>query len=370
MSFILKILIIMGIIFTVSSYIISRIYGNRRILNIAVFAIVFFPFLLRIIIRLTGKIKIVEIIDGNYLFFYNYFILGIIFISITHIILKIFKINFLEILSINQKKINVIFFLYLLMFGIMGRTNFNTVDIKIEKVTFNKKIEKEQLKIGFISDVHLSAIFSGEKFEKVLEIMEKHEVEAIFIGGDFLDNKHTAVKDDIKARLDRYNFKHGIFLILGNHEYYSGIKENMKYIESLGIKILRDEGISIDGIKIIGRDDGGVEKEGKKKLTMEELNIKEKILDTDPVIVIEHNPKNMWESIENGVDLYLAGHTHNGQFFPFNFIVERMYVHAKGRGKIKKTEIIVSSGLGTWLIPYRIGSQSEAHIIEISSMID
>lgn len=366
-SFIFKILVVMGILFTASSYVIFRIYGNKKITNLVVSAIVFFPFTMIIVWRLVERNKVIEIIYGNYLFFYTCFIVAIGGISLIHLVLKLWKNDLLNLLSNNKNRLNIVLFIYFLLMGVMGKINFNSVNIKIENITLEKKLEKNNIKIGFISDVHLSPSFNGEKLEKTLSIMEKQGVETIIIGGDFLENKHTHVKDNIKSRLDKFNFKNGIFLILGNHEYYGGIDSNMKYITELGIKILKDDIAEIDGIKIIGRDDSNRRNNGNGKLSIADLYKKGNIIKTNNVIVVEHNPKKIMESIDAGADMYLAGHTHNGQFFPFNLIVQSMYEKAYGLEKIKNTKVYVSSGLGTWLVPYRIGSKSEAIIFEISN---
>lgn len=366
-SFIFKILVIMGIIFTASSYIIFRIYGNKKVTDLIVGIIVFFPFTMIVVWRLVERNKIIELIYGNYLFFYTCFIVAITGIALIHLILKIFKINLLELLSNNKKVLNIIFFMYFILMAIVGRVNFNTLNMKNEKIILQKNIEKSKVKIGFISDVHLSPSFTGEKLEKALSIMEEQGVETVIIGGDLLENKHTHVKDNIKSRLDKFNFKNGIFLILGNHEYYGGIEDNIKYIESLGIKILKDDIVEIDGIKIIGRDDSNRRNNGDRKLSVSELYKKGNVTDENNVIIVEHNPKTIVESIDAKADIYLAGHTHNGQFFPFNLVVESMYEKAYGLEKIKDTTVYISSGLGTWLIPYRVGSKSEAVIFELSN---
>ncbi|MGL5949935.1 MAG: metallophosphoesterase, partial [Cetobacterium sp.] len=85
------------------------------------------------------------------------------------------------------------------------------------------------------------------------------------------------------------------------------------------------------------------------------------------VVVVDHNPKSLSEIQNEKIDLYLSGHTHRGQIFPFNLIVDRMYLNPKGYKKIGETNTYVSSGLGTWLIPYRIGSRSEMLIFDIGS---
>ena len=82
-------------------------------------------------------------------------------------------------------------------------------------------------------------------------------------------------------------------------------------------------------------------------------------------IVVDHNPHSIKESEENKIDLQLSGHTHNGQLFPFNYLVNKLYANSKGHKKFGSTHTFVSTGLGTWMIPYRIASKSELIILKL-----
>lgn len=82
-----------------------------------------------------------------------------------------------------------------------------------------------------------------------------------------------------------------------------------------------------------------------------------------PVIVVDHQPMNLEESQEENIDLHLSGHTHNGQVFPGNLLAKRFFEVSYGYKKKENTHIYVSSGLGLWGPPYRIGTQSELVVI-------
>jgi hypothetical protein len=78
-----------------------------------------------------------------------------------------------------------------------------------------------------------------------------------------------------------------------------------------------------------------------------------------PAIVLDHQPHSLDESAKNNVDLHLSGHTHNGQIFPFNYFVSRIYGLGYGYRKSGNTSQYVSSGIGLWAAPIRLGTQSE-----------
>ncbi|MGL6166673.1 MAG: metallophosphoesterase [Fusobacteriaceae bacterium] len=241
----------------------------------------------------------------------------------------------------------------------MGDKNFNNIVINTFESPLSNEYKVNNLKLGFISDIHLNSKFDGNKLRRAFKKMENENVEIVLIGGDFLDNTYKTVKDDIKSIIQNTAFKHGIYLVLGNHEYYGGIDENIKYIENLGIKILRDESLKIENLTIIGRDDRHNKTRKSLKELLKDINSK------DNVIVVDHNPMSLNELDNEKIDIYLSGHTHKGQIFPYNLLVNYMYKNSGGYKKIKNTHSYVSTGLGTWMIPYRICSQSELLIIDL-----
>ena len=189
--------------------------------------------------------------------------------------------------------------------------------------------------------------------------MNEEEPDILLIGGDLVDFSCKDIKADFTASFREIEPKYGMYAILGNHEYHGGIEENIKYIENLGIKILRDSVLKIEGINIIGRDD--ITNKKRKKIAY----LKKRI-DTDlPTIVLDHNPNSINEAITNKIDLELCGHTHRGQFFPYNLIVKKMYKNYHGYKVFGITHTIVSAGFSSWLIPYRVNSTSEINIIDL-----
>ena len=119
--------------------------------------------------------------------------------------------------------------------------------------------------------------------------------------------------------------KDGLYAITGNHEFIGGAKRTIPYIESKGIRILKDETVILPGgIQLIGRLDRDSQRFfGKERLTLEELM--KNIDPSKPVILLDHQPLRLDESEKNGVDLQLSGHTHNGQLWPLNYITRRIF---------------------------------------------
>ena len=84
-----------------------------------------------------------------------------------------------------------------------------------------------------------------------------------------------------------------------------------------------------------------------------------------PVILMDHQPYSINESVKEGVDLHLSGHTHNGQVWPFNYITKALYEISHGYKKIKNTHVYVSNGYGTWGPPVRTTGRPEVVNIKV-----
>ena len=95
-------------------------------------------------------------------------------------------------------------------------------------------------------------------------------------------------------------------------------------------------------------------------------NIKKDINKSLPMIVLNHRPEKLEEAEAENIDLQLSGHTHKGQLFPGNLIINAIYEDAYGLLKKDNFNLIVSSGYGTWGPPIRTGSNSEIVKITIN----
>lgn len=358
MSIRLKFFILMIFLISFLTYFLYKIYELSALIYIVPF-LVLLPIVVIFLTRGQRK-GILDIALGHYLFYLNYIILGVIFIGLISFILNLIGINLIKLIQNNKFYFNIIFLLYLSILGIIGSINFRILKTRKYEVPILKKNSVESMKIGFISDIHLNDKFTGDVLRKSLKIMQEEKVELVVITGDIIDFSYKSIKDNVKEKIEGFKFKYGIYSVLGNHEYYGGIEGNEKYIRSLGINILRDDIIEINGINFIGRDDS----HNKRRKNLYEL-LKEIDVDKN-TIVLDHNPIGLKEVRDKKIDLYLSGHTHNGQIFPFNIFVKYMYENAYGHKEKNGFNSIVTSGLGTWVIPYRICSKSELVIINLT----
>lgn len=299
----------------------------------------------------SGKtLYLVEVVIGNYIFFIHYLVI------IMFILLIINRF----ILTIPKGISSLIVVVSLLILGILGHKNFTNTKIIKTDIFINKKSNLDTLRVVFIADLHLTITSNREMFQEAFDKINALEPDIILMGGDIIDYSHKAIREDYSQTFKSLKAKYGIYSVLGNHEYYGGVDGNEEYIRSLGINVLRDDVFGIEDINIIGRDD--FHNEGRALLK----DITSNIPSNETLIILDHNPQSIDESIAVGGDLQLSGHTHNGQFFPYNIIVDRMYRNGYGYKKIDGLNTIVTAGLGSWLIPYRIGSTSEINLIDIT----
>lgn len=156
----------------------------------------------------------------------------------------------------------------------------------------------------------------------------------------------------------------GCFAVTGNHEYYAGEEEAVSYLESAGVRVLRDEAVTIEGrLVIAGRKDRTAGRFGERRLPLKEIlsGIPEGL----PVLLLDHQPRDLREAESAGVDLQLSGHTHNGQLFPFNLVTRHLFEVSQGWKTLGRTTVLVSSGVGTWGPPMRTSAPPEIWLLEL-----
>lgn len=246
--------------------------------------------------------------------------------------------------------------------ALYGMHNAKKVVIKNYEITIpQKESSLEKLEIVYVSDAHFGTSVNRDNLDLLVETIEKMEGDILLLGGDLFDEGTSlASKQIVSQALASIDTPLGIVAIEGNHEYKSGqdnIDEELAFLAQAGITTLQDEIIEIeDSFYIIGRKDPEGDPTSLKSLvaqTTKDL----------PIIVLDHRPSYKESANLPQVDLQISGHTHSGQFFPMKYIEPLTMTFFKqtiyGHHQIGNLEQIVSSGVGNWGIPVRIGSKRE-----------
>ncbi|GAB1473047.1 metallophosphoesterase [Bacteroidota bacterium] len=239
---------------------------------------------------------------------------------------------------------------------VYGNIRFNNPEVTRLELKIGKPLPGDELKLVMISDIHLSNYITGDDLDKYIEMINGENPNLVLIAGDIADMRLEPLKKwGVAERFAKIKAPMGVYAISGNHEFYGGEKEQiLNYLKEGGINILLDSvAVTGGGVQIAGRDD----RTNHKRKT-----IKEVLKDTDkslPLILLDHQPFNLAEAENEGVDLQLSGHTHNGQFWPGSLIVKWMYELPYGYKRRGDTHYYVSSGIGLWGPKVRIGTKSE-----------
>jgi len=235
-------------------------------------------------------------------------------------------------------------------------------------ITINKSAgQVKTLRIAAVSDIHLGSIIRKRSLKKMSGIIKDLKPDLVLLLGDIVDGEIGPVmRGDLLQYFSYPDCTDGLYAITGNHEFIGGASRTIPYIESKGIRILKDEMVSLPGgIQLIGR----LDRDSYRFYRKERLSLGELMNQADttrPVILLDHQPFHLDETAKYGIDLQLSGHTHNGQMWPLNHVTAMIYELSTGYLKKRNTNFIVSSGYGLWGPRVRSGSRSEVLLINLT----
>jgi predicted MPP superfamily phosphohydrolase len=239
---------------------------------------------------------------------------------------------------------------------ILGYLNFSNPHLTELEIDIDKPLTNQTLNITMASDLHLGYIVNKAKLKKYVSMINQQNPDIVLLVGDVVDNALEPVIDqNMHEELLQIKPKYGVYVVSGNHEFIGGeYGIILEYYKKLGWNVIEDSTVLVDNkFYVVGRKD----RTDKKRKPTAELTAE---LDKNkPIILLDHQPFNLQESVEAGVDLQLSGHTHDGQFFPIKLITKSIYEKSHGYLKKNNTNIYVSSGLGLWGPPIRVGTYSE-----------
>ncbi len=246
-------------------------------------------------------------------------------------------------------------------YGYREALNIRTEHLTIRTEKLPQDVEK--IRIVQISDVHLGLIVRSERLGLILEKVKEANPDILVSTGDLVDGQINRL-EGLAEMLREIKPRYGKFAVLGNHEYFAGIKQALAFKKTAGFVLLRDEGVSIDNVIIlVGVDDPAAKYSGNYK----ELDEKT-LLSSFPrerfTVLLKHRPLIDHESF-GLFDLQLSGHVHKGQIFPFSILTKLYYQNYAGLLKVDGSLLYVSRGSGTWGPPIRFLAPPEVTVIDI-----
>ena len=229
--------------------------------------------------------------------------------------------------------------------------------------------ELEGFRIVQITDIHVSPTFRRASVEEIVAVVNTLDADIVVLTGDLVDGSVDQLGYDV-APLKQISSGSGNFFVTGNHEYYSGVIEWIEEVKRLGFTVLLNEHVVITRgqarLLLAGVTDyrGGNFLPSHRSDPQKALN---GALQADAKILLAHQPKNIFDAAQAGYDLQISGHTHGGQFFPWNLLVGFVQPYVSGLHIHQNTRIYVSRGTGYWGPPVRVGSPSEITLIKLVS---
>ena len=221
-----------------------------------------------------------------------------------------------------------------------------------------EKTLARKMKVVMLSDLHLGYHNRRSELAKWVDKINEEKADLILVAGDIIDkNMQPLEEQEMEKEFLRLNAP--VVACLGNHEYYGGESNALLFYQKADITLLRDSVITVGDLCIIGRDD----RSHPRKTLGELLNGVDR---TKYLIVLDHQPFQLEEAEQNGIDFQLSGHTHHGQVWPISWITERIYECAFGEWQRGNTRYYVTSGMSIWGGKFRIGTRSEYVVAEIT----
>lgn len=234
--------------------------------------------------------------------------------------------------------------------------------------------------IAQLSDLHVGPTIRAAYIARIVEEVNRLGADMVAITGDLVDGSVAELRAHV-APLARLRARHGTFVVTGNHEYYAGAHAWIDELRRLGLKVLLNEHVVLQTRSVHGAQtdeeilDSALLVAGVTDYTAghfdaaHESDPQEALRDAPPMvatrILLAHQPRSAPAAAEAGFQLQLSGHTHGGQFFPWNLFVPLQQPFTAGLHRLQDMWVYVSRGTGYWGPPKRLGAPSEITLVTL-----
>jgi len=236
----------------------------------------------------------------------------------------------------------------------------------------------EGFRVAVVSDTHLGMPGLGRAFaERLVAQINALEADVVVLLGDMVDRKPEGMAETV-APLQNLRAKHGVLLVMGNHEYFHAPLAWEAHFKSLGLRVLGNERVEIERIALrhpeaeVGEPArlafAGVYDLRASRTVGQRADVQRALEGWNPatpLVLLAHQPR-LWEEAQAaGVDLMLAGHTHGGQLWPLHPVSARVNHYVQGFYREGKAQLYVTTGAGHWGPPMRVGAPPEIALLRL-----
>jgi uncharacterized protein len=222
--------------------------------------------------------------------------------------------------------------------------------------------------IAQISDVHVGSQIKQKYVDAIVDAVNGLDPDLIAVTGDLVDGTVHDLSRHV-APLGRLSARHGAFLVTGNHEYYSGERAWTAEFRRLGLRVLLNEHVVVRHggapLVVAGVTDFSAHHFDPQQRSDPAAALLGAPTDAGAKILLAHQPRSAAAADTAGFDLQLSGHTHGGQFWPWNLFVRFQQPFTAGLHRLNHLWIYISRGTGYWGPPNRFGAPSEITLLRL-----
>jgi predicted MPP superfamily phosphohydrolase len=216
--------------------------------------------------------------------------------------------------------------------------------------------------IAQISDVHVGPTIKYDYLEAIVDAVNNLDADMVAVTGDLVDGSVRQLSRHV-APLSQLRARHGAFFVTGNHEYYSGVQAWVAEVGRLGLRVLQNEHVVLqhDGALLVvaGVSDFSAGHYDPAQTSDPVAALRGAPSDAAFRLLLAHQPRSAFAAVGAGYDLQVSGHTHGGQFLPWNLFVRLQQPFTSGLHRLGDMWVYTSRGTGYWGPPLRFGAPSE-----------
>ena len=222
--------------------------------------------------------------------------------------------------------------------------------------------------VAQITDIHVGPTIKTQYLQAIVRRVNTLDADMVAITGDLVDGSVADLGAHV-APLSTLSSRHGSYFVTGNHEYYSGAHAWITELRRLGVQVLMNEHVVLQqggaSLVLAGVADFHADRFDKNHRSDPHAALAGAPLDAGVRVLLAHQPRSAFEAAKAGFDVQLSGHTHGGQFWPWNLFVPMQQPFTAGLRRLQDLWVYTSRGTGYWGPPKRFGAPSEITLLRL-----